>query len=698
LGNKIKDGLLFLISPKLLIFFVVKCMPAALFGYVYAVCLIVYSARVLTTFFRFRIYMAGFLAAALFLVTTYLVKRLTSRSWPAYPAVIILLIVLLPLFSLPFDYPGPMLLKPFESATDKELRSDLDPRLSGRRLKLDYEVREGVILPLNHVMMRPVDIPPRSRMRFAVGIEAHADKAPISLAVFVRGISGLAPKKVYGRIFDRDKSRWEEVEVDLSGYEGSDRSLALQVTSTAPDPDPGMVYISKTVIDNKQQVETISALPPNIALIVIDALRKDHLTTYGYKIRDTDPLLHSLWKNRGVRFDRAFAASSWTVPTVHSIFTSLYPSEHGIREVNFIATSGGLTTLTEILHDSGYVTAGFSLNRVIAASQNFFQGFDEFHDLGNYHFHCDGDQEAARRIADWIHARSDHRPFFLYVHLMNPHAPSCPEHFLKSDSPRLNHSLTVVNRLAVKYFNAFNKLIFPDPPWNDKTLYNNALLRAYDTDIRRSDNAFRTITEAIDKSGFKKNTMIIVVADHGEEFNDHGGFGHNRTLYQEIITIPMIIAGPMIRNPGRVISCPVSQVDIMPTILDYVDVSGPKDISGRSLRPVINEGVCYERPIYSEVDNRERVISSYLLEAVVMNGLKLIRKTEAGAISRQLYDLSRDPQERTDISSSRPEVIDDLEPFLEALSEKRDETIKGQEDAPITDEHIRALEALGYLE
>lgn len=294
----------------------------------------------------------------------------------------------------------------------------------------------------------------------------------------------------------------------------------------------------------------------NVVLIVIDTLRSDHLPFYGYE-KNTAPFLWELSK-KSVIFENAFSASSWTSPGTASIFTSLYPYQHGVLmgllairnarkidpnvEVNRIPEE--ITTITEVFKKHGYQTYGVSDNLNIGERQGFTQGFDKFRT-----FMYKQAPAVNRTIKKWHKELTTKGKYFLYIQYMEPHAPYHPrEPWYK--------------------------------PYEDRK---KDRISAYDSEINFVD---RHIKELFELFQWDKNTLIIITADHGEGLWDHGLMAHGKTLYREEVQVPLMFYLPGGITPGR-FSTNVSTIDILPTVRNLLDLPGDKNDEGVSLVPMM---------------------------------------------------------------------------------------------------------------
>lgn len=294
----------------------------------------------------------------------------------------------------------------------------------------------------------------------------------------------------------------------------------------------------------------------NIVLIVIDTLRSDHLPFYGYE-KNTAPFLWELSK-KSIVFKNAFSASSWTSPATASIFTSLYPFQHGVLmgllairnaqkidpnvKVNRIPEE--ITTITEVLKKNGYQTYGISDNLNVGKSQGFTQGFDRFKTFMYKQATAVNDT-----IKKWRKKLMAKGKYFLYIHYMEPHAPYHPR------KPWYK-------------------------PYEDERKNR---ISAYDSEINFVDQHIKELFELFQ---WEHNTLVIVTADHGEGLWDHGLMIHGKTLYREEIQVPLMIYLPE-EKVSRHVSTNVGTIDILPTVRDLLELPADKNDEGVSLVPFI---------------------------------------------------------------------------------------------------------------
>jgi arylsulfatase A-like enzyme len=430
---------------------------------------------------------------------------------------------------------------------------------------------------------------------------------------------------------------------------------------------------------------------PDIILVTIDALRADHLGAYGYS-RPTSPALDAL-AAEGVLVRHHIAQAPYTKASMGSLFSGLFPTAHkafttsrhpsetmtghvrGAVPVTDLLEPG-ITTLAERLAAAGYHTVGLMTNPVLLADFGFAQGFARYEFLTRSSQDFAAAADVVRQALGAIDARPQGRPMFLWVHLMEPHSPySPPEHlvplFPVLDPPRPMDQTVI-------------------PAWvrlgesTDLNLY----LARYDADIRSADDALGEFFQGLKARGLWDPSVVVVTADHGEEFLDHGGMEHNLTLYDEMLRVPLIVKAPGLR-PG-VVDEQTQSVDLAPTLAFLAGApTAPDETQGANIWPVLQRRGGGEPYAYAEIVGRRFALRS--------RHWKLISSLQGG---RQLFDLRRDPEERENLAKETPAVVAQFENTLArivAASIKAGEHIQGQY-APIPAAVLERLRSLGYVQ
>ena len=394
----------------------------------------------------------------------------------------------------------------------------------------------------------------------------------------------------------------------------------------------------------------IEEVRPNVVLISVDTLRADHLSCYGYE-RATSPRIDQL-AAEGALFETAISSTSWTLPAHAALFTGLADSVHGCLDDNQ-RLDGRRVTLAERLRDAGYQTVGFFSGPFLHPVFGLSQGFDEYVDCtsfaewsskrttsgeplvegGGAMRRAAADVTNATvygRVRDWL--RSEHRqPFFMFIHMWDVHADYIPPPpYDRQFDPDYKGPVTGRNVF-------FDESINAQMPARDIA----HLVALYDGEIAWTDYHVGMIMDELDALKLRDSTIVVLLSDHGEEFFEHGGKDHRRTLYDEVIHIPLII-----RMPGRVpargrFSEQARMIDVLPTILELANVTPPKVIMGQSLVPLFKgEKLPDDTLALSELYSVGRKLRSFR-----RNEYKLIfdERRQRGLV----FDLLADPGEKT---------------------------------------------------
>lgn len=322
----------------------------------------------------------------------------------------------------------------------------------------------------------------------------------------------------------------------------------------------------------------------NIILLTLDALRADHLSSYGYD-RDTSPFLDDL-AAEAIRFERAFSASSHTREAIPSILTGRYPDEAVDNRFQRSAD-----TVAARLKEGGFETAGFHSNPFVSRAYGFEQGFDTFYDdlhLGSNRLlalaqraldklrnrHYARGSEINERSLDWLDSLNGDRPFFLWNHYMDPHGP----YEAPGEYQRRFHGEAVPKRESTKLY---HRAI--DDPDSITDAERRRLIDLYDAEIAYSDDQLSGFFDALDRRGLLEDSLVVVTADHGDAFGEDGYYEHPRYLHDGLIHVPLIVDGPDLTR--GTVDVPTSTLDIATTILSAV---GHPDSSlpGEDLREI----------------------------------------------------------------------------------------------------------------
>jgi len=338
-----------------------------------------------------------------------------------------------------------------------------------------------------------------------------------------------------------------------------------------------------------------NAARPSVLVILVDALRPDHLGSYGYP-RPTSPSLDA-FATGALRFTNAYSASSWTKPAVPSLFTSLYPSQHGVFEGHAHGGSGlesdvlpeEAWTMAEAFAACGYSTAAFVNNAHLDARLGFAQGFERYEQRA-----ADAPQLIAR-LLEWIDGEARDRPFLAYLHLLDVHWPYEPsaEGLRLVGASAADRAPAGDERLLLEAVSAGVR--------RPTQVEVERLIRRYDGEIRDVDAALGQLLEVLDRRGLASHTAVVVLADHGETFLEHDRLGHGADLYEESLRIPLLLRLPAGMSRTGTTGRFASIVDVMPTLLDVAGCAATSAIEGRSLLAPPAAGVGAERAVYAEL-------------------------------------------------------------------------------------------------
>jgi arylsulfatase A-like enzyme len=460
---------------------------------------------------------------------------------------------------------------------------------------------------------------------------------------------------------------------------------ARSVPQAAPVPPPARTAAVPTA--------------PSILLIMVDTLRADHLSAYGYAAGRT-PNIDSLATD-GVRCAHTFSQASWTRPSVATILTSLYPSSHGaVHKADMLPDR--VDTVAEVLSRGGYYTVGFADNVNVSPSFNFGQGFADYRYLApDLFFHANEpaaqltlysglrlvrERFLARRVdvhnyyqpaevvtatvISWLDSPAAKQgPFFLFAHYMDPHDP-----------------------YFVHPFNGegYARVANPNPPANVADKYR----QLYDGEIAYLDEHLGRLFADLKRRGLYDKMLIVLTGDHGEEFLEHGGWWHGTTLYDEQIHVPLILKPPAGGAIGRVIDELTTSLDITPTIITAAGVAVPPVMQGHPL-PLDTGRAPSRDSVFSEED-----LEGNVLQSVRTPSSKLITANPGnprGLQPEELYNLKADPGEQHSLVSTEPTLLEELRAALgRSYLEARAHAGAGaQTDVDsVTKDRLRAL---GYL-
>ncbi len=490
---------------------------------------------------------------------------------------------------------------------------------------------------------------------------------------------------------DKDLRTWQHVTVDLSAYAGHEVVLAFNKSFTpagsSPPADTFGVGPADLMFWRKPRVRPQNLEGrKNVILVSLDTVRADHLHYMGYQ-RETSPTLDRLARE-GVYFTNCISQAPWTTPSHFSILTSTYPTTHGANQPvqnKSRRWNVRLPTMAEILVERGYSAVAFTGRGSISAEYGFLKGFD-FYNETKRDDATGGDVEGVTaKAVRWLR-RNKSRTFFLFFHTYEPHAPYDDDHYV-ADAGQLS---AVEEKIA-----------------------------RYDGDIRRADAYLGKLIEALEELSLLDDTLLVVTSDHGEELDEarwDTEWTHGHSLYDELLEVPLIFHGLGGDDQGVRVDHQVRSIDVLPTILDDLGISGADStFQGESLRGMIEGTLREPLPAYSEATTygTER-------ESLRSGGYKYIHRRSYGRLIysdslglrmtpvHELYDLDQDPGETRNLAPENTAKVEEMIAVIGSVFPERgdlESASAGKEDAsePLLDlnqspELLETLRSLGYID
>ncbi|HEX5012372.1 MAG TPA: sulfatase [Planctomycetota bacterium] len=430
--------------------------------------------------------------------------------------------------------------------------------------------------------------------------------------------------------------------------------------------------------------------PPNVLIWLVDTLRADRLGCYGAD-RATSPHYDALAAG-GVLVEDCFAASNWTQPSVLSILSGTWPLPFPDDFSGTVPPS--LTLGAEWYWEHGWDTAGITVTAAVARVFGFDQGCATYEELDEgldvmARKRREGERFSAGRVVDaaldWLdHGRDPAKPFYLYLHTVEPHMPYEAHPGCFGDQPsagRLDGSVDVMTRaLAEKWELGEGERTF--------------MKDRYDGEVQESDRHFGDLMAGLAARGLLDDTLLVFVADHGDEHWEHGTFGHgHRNLHEELLHVPLVLSWPGRLPAGARVPGPARAVDIMPTLVDLCGLSPLPGAEGRSVAEVLRSvGSLPDQPRFAD-----RATADDDLRAVRTG--RWLLTVGPRAVDNALYDLATDPGELHNLVDGRhpppADLLRELGDWQRAEQQRR-EALTARPAAAPTPADIEALQALGY--
>jgi arylsulfatase A-like enzyme len=519
--------------------------------------------------------------------------------------------------------------------------------------------------------------------------------------------------------------RWESAPLDLAGEAGREVTLALSLEAEKPG---ALGFWGAPVVRGLGAPPATQApapasfeAPQGVILVWADTLRRDHLSVYGYQ-RPTSPVLARL-AAEGTLFQDCVSQASWTKVATPSLMTSLYPTAHGVHDF-FDRLPAAAATLAESYREAGYATLSFSSILFTGKFTNLHQGFEEVHESGSL-----PDQRSSKtareyvdRLLPWLDA---HRqvPFFVFLHVSDPHDPYKP--YAPYDTLWADASKAEQHERDAKDVRKF----IADPLMKrfgmptreelakaklDPDAYVAQDRDWYDGSIRALDAELGRLVERLRALGLDHRTLLVFIADHGEEFLEHGRMFHGQSVYGELNNMPLVLWGPGVAPAGRVVEQTVRTIDVMPTLLAASRIPPPAQLQGRSLWPLLTaapgavQAADEVPPAVSEKAATSTAAGAppprdTESTAIISGEWKLIHNTKRaeGRPEFELFDHRKDPLDAVNLAAQHPDVVARLEKELNAwrftTAAARLKPDAGG-DQSLSKEELERLRALGYIQ
>lgn len=570
---------------------------------------------------------------------------------------------------------------------EHDLRVRVSSTARGAGVAIDW-IRLGAPGPAAEIAPPSVDeLAPQQGTRLAIGDDwtvAYSFEVPAGARL--RGIARGA-----GRLeitAERDGSPLRQLEtlqatergaafdIDLGSLASHVVRLSLTARGAVTLIRPAVVTLDATEPRSLPRVR-------NVLVYLTDTLRADHLRPYTPATRVQTPGL-STFAERAATFLAAHAQENWTKPSCATLLSGLYPWEHRATGEDS-QVPGSVELTSEYLLARGFFTGAFVANGFVSDRFGFRQGWNTFRNYVR-----EGRRNTARFVAAdvlrWLDERPADRPFFLYVHTVDPHVPYIPPNEdLRRYDPDPYDGVVDFHRDRQLLEGVKGGRIALNA--RDRV----RLEALYDGEITYHDRHFASVMEALDRRGLAEDTLVVFTSDHGEEFFDHGSVGHGHSVFEELIRVPLIIRWPGLTDRPLQLSEAVGLVDVMPTLLTALGLEIPEELSGRSIAPLLRE----------DIEDAPRPTVTGFMEgwrAIVVGRYKLVQRTTD---RWTLYDLADDPGEQHDLASQRPIAVRYLRGLLGLSLAGAEHPTPGrtrhEEVRTEIDDTLRAqLEALGY--
>jgi arylsulfatase A-like enzyme len=464
--------------------------------------------------------------------------------------------------------------------------------------------------------------------RLVVGVGAEGDAEGARARVVVRPEGGEA-EEVYSAAVSA--ARWDDQSIDLSRFAG--QVVRVDLIAEGEGRGGRVAWGAPAIMVPPPQVAELRPVR-NVIVLLIDTLRASKLRVYNPSSRVRTPVLDRI-AAEGTVFEQAQAPENWTKPSVASVLTGLTPSTHGAK-TSEARLPESAEMVSEVFRSAGFRTAAFLANGYVSDRFGFNQGWDHYTNYIRENRSTEAENVFAE-AAQWIEQHRERR-FFVYIQTIDPHVPyDPPAEFLQMYDPRTDYAGQVRPRMTGDLLERAKRT----PPAVTFDASDRRRLEAlHDGEISYHDREFGRFLERLGQMGVLDDTLLVITSDHGEEFNEHGSWGHGHSLYQELIGVPLIVWRPG-TVPVQRVRHTVSTLSVSPTVLELAGVPGLRMAEGRSLVPDLRG----ETPVGPQV-----AFSDFLDDrrAIRAGRWKLVLRGH----NPTMFDLERDPGEQRELSMS----------------------------------------------
>jgi len=535
------------------------------------------------------------------------------------------------------------------------------PGIRRSKYKLGHETRNSFVIDRTTSIRKTLVPADQVRLLFHVGVafpEGASKRSSFEFKLRATDSEG-RESTLMAREWENyhPQDGWQRASIDLRQYTGRELTLSFDVVARRNGPAGGPAGLC--LISDPRLADSGRSSTPNVILFSVETLRRDHLSLHGYS-RRTSPFLEEL-AAESIVFEDAYSQSSWTRPSVATMLTGLYPSQHDAKII-FDRLRDSCVLLPEILRGHGYLTAGFCTNDCIAQPAfNYDQGYDLFVDEG-YHIA----DKVTRDILAWLEGVEEDKPFFVFAHLWDPHGPyTAPGHYAEIFDPDYEGPLKDLAPLLPRKLSQLADLTPRDVDY----------VRArYDGEILYTDAVIRRFVEGLKERGLWDKTLFVLTSDHGEEFREHGGWDHGHNLFPEKLRVPLVMKLPDAKHGGKRIRGLAGGVDIVPTVLSVLDIPVPQGLLGVDLLAGLETSGKTGREFhFAEFWPCAHKVAGPPYYSVVSKRFQYILRQKGDSIEESeefLFDLTEDPAAQNNLATSRFEVLEEYGAMIRRRYEK----------------------------